>query len=75
MTSKGLWSWVAVIGLVLITLGGFLAIIPFIGLPLMGIGTVLFLLAVIILIPILIKEMKKDNKEMRSEISDKELRP
>jgi hypothetical protein len=75
MTSKGLWSWVAVIGLVLITLGGFLAIIPFIGLPLMGIGTVLFLLAVIILIPILIKEMKKDDKEMRSEISDEELRP
>ena len=75
MTSKGLWSWVAVIGLVLITLGGFLAIIPFIGLPLMGIGIVLFLLAVIILIPILIKEMKKDDKEMRSEISDKELRP
>ena len=65
----------AVIGLVLITLGGFLAIIPFIGLPLMGIGTVLFLLAVIILIPILIKEMKKDDKEMRSEISDEELRP
>ncbi len=75
MTSKGLWSWVAVIGLVLIALGGFLAIIPFIGLPLMGIGTVLFLLAVIILIPILIKEMKKDDKEMRSEISDEELRP
>jgi hypothetical protein len=75
MTSKALWSWVAVLGIALITLGGFLAIIPFVGLPMMAVGTIMFLVAIIILIPILIKEMRKDDKEMRSEISEEELRP
>jgi Ni,Fe-hydrogenase I cytochrome b subunit len=75
MTPKALWAWIGVIGLVLIILGGFLAIIPFIGLPMMGVGTVLFLVAVIVLIPILIREKRQDDKEMRSEISERELRP
>ena len=69
------WSWIAIIGFIMIILGSFLAIIPFIGLPLMGLGTVIMIIAIVVLLPILIKERRKDNREMMSDISEEELRP
>ncbi len=75
MTIKAIWSWVAVIGLVLVTIGGILAFIPYVGLSLMALGGVITIVAIIALIPILIKDMRKDDRKMRSEISEKELRP
>ena len=75
MTPKAIWSWVAVIGLVLVSIGGILAFIPYVGLSLMALGGVMTIVAIIVLIPMLIKDMRKDDREMRSEITDEELRP
>ncbi|MDG6224899.1 MAG: hypothetical protein QCI82_05230 [Candidatus Thermoplasmatota archaeon] len=75
MSRKGLWSWIAVAGLVLLIIGSFLLFIPYLGLVTLGLGTILMFIGIIALIPILIREMKKDDAEMREAISERELRP
>lgn len=75
MSQKAFWSWFAVIGFIIMIIGSFTAIIPIIGLPLMAIGTIMMIIGIVGLIPILIKERKKDYNDMRSEISEEELRP
>jgi hypothetical protein len=75
MTRKSIWGGIAVFGLILVFIGGILSFVPIVGLSLMALGGLITLIAVIVLIPILIIERRDDNNEMRSEISEEELRP
>ena len=75
MKPKVFWAWVFVVGMLLMILGGIIAIIPIIGLPMMGLGGLMMIVSVIVLIPILIQERSKDNQEMRANIKEEDLRP
>ena len=75
MKPKNFWAWVFALGILLMILGGIVAFIPFVGLPIMGLGGLMMIIGVIVLIPILIHERSKDNKEMRENIKEEDLRP
>jgi Flp pilus assembly protein TadB len=75
MSSKAIWSWIGVAGLIILTVGALLAYVPYAGIALMAIGTTIMIISVIVLIPILIRERKEDNRQMRNEITERELRP
>jgi uncharacterized membrane protein HdeD (DUF308 family) len=75
MKPKNFWAWVFALGILLMIIGGVIAFIPYVGLPIMGLGGLMMIVAVIALIPILIRERSKDNKEMRENIKEEDLRP
>jgi len=75
MKPKTFWAWVIVLGILIFTVGSIIAFIPFVGLPLMGLGGLMAIVGVIVLIPILIQERNKDYKEMRDSIKEEDLRP
>ena len=59
----------------MLIIGTFLLVIPYVGLVVLGLGAVLMVVGIAALIPILIKEMRKDDAEMREAIPERELRP
>ena len=75
MKPKIFWAWVFVVGMILMIVGGIIAFIPFVGLPMMGLGGLMMIISVIVLIPILIQERSRDNQEMRANIKEEDLRP
>ena len=75
MKRKNFWGWAMAVGIGLFTLGSFVAFIPYVGLPIMGLGVILFIIGLVMLIPILIMERKRDNVKMNMDIDKKELRP
>jgi uncharacterized membrane protein HdeD (DUF308 family) len=75
MKPKVFWGWVVAAGIFLAIIGGVLAIIPPLGLSFMGLGFLMMLVGVIAMIPILIKEMKRDDQDMRENIKEEDLRP
>ena len=75
MKPKNFWAWVFASGILLMIIGGIIAFIPYVGLPMMGLGGLMMIVALIALIPILIHERKMDNREMRENIKEEDLRP
>ncbi|MBN1538576.1 MAG: hypothetical protein JW939_00390 [Candidatus Thermoplasmatota archaeon] len=75
MRPKLFWAWTVALGILLAIIGGFLAVVPYVGLTLMGIGILMMILGIIALIPILIKEMRSDDREMHEKINEEDLRP
>ena len=75
MPAKSLFAWTGVAGLVILIIGSFLTIWPYVGAIVMFAGAVIMIVSIIFLIPILIREKNDDNRKMRNEISEKELRP
>ena len=75
MKPKIFWAWVFVVGMVLMIVGGIIAFIPLLGLPMMGLGGLMMIISVIVLIPLLIRERSRDNQEMRANIKEEDLRP
>gem|GEM_PF-2599860 len=69
------WAWMTGFGFLLFILGSLIAFIPYIGLPLMGAGVLLMIVSLIFLIPLLIREMKRDDVEMKENISEEDLKP
>ena len=75
MKRKNFWAWAIAVGIGLFTLGSLAAFIPFLGLPIMGVGAVLAIVGVVMLIPILIGERNTDYRKMMEDIDERELRP
>ncbi|RLF67995.1 MAG: hypothetical protein DRN57_04940 [Thermoplasmata archaeon] len=75
MRAKMFWAWMTGFGFLLFILGSLIAFIPYIGLPLMGAGVLLMIVSLIFLIPLLIREMKRDDVEMKENISEEDLKP
>jgi len=75
MEPKVFWGWFIALGILMMIIGGFLAILPVVGLLIMGVGLLMMIVGAAAIIPILIKEMKKDDKEMHDNIKEEDLRP
>jgi len=75
MKPKIFWAWTIALGILIFTIGSLTAFIPYVGLPLMGLGALMSIVGVIALIPILINERSRDNQEMRENIKEEDLRP
>ena len=75
MKPKNFWAWTFALGTLLMIIGGVIAFIPYVGIPMMGLGGLMMIVSVIVLIPILIRERSKDNQEMRENIKEEDLRP
>jgi len=75
MKPKVFWGWLVAAGILLAIIGGFIAIYPPVGLPIMGLGLLMMIVGIVMMIPILIKEMKKDDEDMRHSIKEEDLRP
>ncbi|MGA1793454.1 MAG: hypothetical protein ACMUHM_05845 [Thermoplasmatota archaeon] len=75
MEPKVFWGWFIALGILMVIIGGFLAILPLLGLTVMGLGILMMVVGMIAIIPILIKEMKRDDKEMHEDVKEEDLRP
>lgn len=75
MKTKILWAWVFFLGVLLMIIGSIIMMIPELGLSLISIGGLLMLISAVALILVLFGEMKKDNKEMKENIKEEDLRP
>lgn len=75
MEPKHKWGLFVALGFAVMIAGSFLAIIPFIGLPLMGVGMLMCLIGFIVIMIIVINERKKDFDDMDQNISKEDLRP
>lgn len=75
MKPKIFWAWAVALGILLTIIGGAVAFIPLLGIPIMGLGGLMIIVGIIVLIPILIQERNKDYKEMRDNIKEEDLRP
>ena len=75
MKRKHFWAWVIFVGFAIMTLGSFIAFIPYIGLPMMFLGVVIVLIAIPFLVRILLQDRKKDYSDMEKDISKEDLRP
>ncbi len=75
MRRKHFWAWTIFVGFVIMTLGSFIAFIPYVGLPMMLLGVVIVLIAIPFLVSILIRDRKKDYLDMEKDISKEDLRP
>lgn len=75
MKPKVFWGWFVAAGILLAIIGGVLAIVPFIGLPIMGVGFLMMVVGTVALIPILVREMRREDQEMHEKIDEGELRP
>lgn len=75
MKAKMFWAWMTGCGFLLFMIGSLIAFIPYIGLPLMGAGVLLVIISLSFLIPLLIREMRRDDVEMKKNISEEDLKP
>ena len=75
MKRKHFWAWTIFVGFVIMTLGSFIAFIPYIGLPMMFLGVVIVLIAIPFLVRILLQDRKRDYSDMEKDISKEDLRP
>ena len=75
MKRKHLWAWTIFVGFIIMTLGSFIAFIPYIGLPMMFLGVVIVLIAIPFLVRILLQDRKRDYSDMEKDISKEDLRP
>ncbi|MEA3558287.1 MAG: hypothetical protein U9R75_03440 [Candidatus Thermoplasmatota archaeon] len=75
MEPKHRWGLFVALGILVFTVGSFLAFIPIIGLPMMGAGALMFLIGVIVIMILVFKERGRDFKQMNENISKEELRP
>jgi uncharacterized membrane protein HdeD (DUF308 family) len=75
MKPKVFWGWIVAAGILLAIIGGVLAFFPPVGLPIMGLGFLMMLVGIVMMIPILIKEMRSDDRDMKDNIKEEDLRP
>jgi len=75
MEPKVFWGWFIALGILMVIIGGFLAILPVLGLTIMGIGILMMVVGIAAIVPILIREMKRDDKEMHEDVKEEDLRP
>jgi uncharacterized membrane protein HdeD (DUF308 family) len=75
MKPKILWAWVFFLGILLMVIGSIIMMIPELGLSLISVGGLLMLISAVALTIVLVGEMRKDNKEMKENINEEDLRP
>ncbi|MBN1390038.1 MAG: hypothetical protein JXA22_05290 [Candidatus Thermoplasmatota archaeon] len=75
MRPKLFWAWTVALGILLAIIGGFLVVVPYVGLAVMGIGILMMIIGIVALVPILIGEMKREDREMHEKIHEEDLRP
>ncbi|MFW3146076.1 MAG: hypothetical protein ACMUIE_04615 [Thermoplasmatota archaeon] len=75
MEQKHKWGLFVGAGFLVMLIGSFTAVIPFIGLPVMFLGVAMCVIGIIVIIVLVLKERKTDYKDMNDNIEKEDLRP